>query len=261
MKDIAIIIPLHKIDPTILPYVKNAVDNVNKCQAKYTEGNLSPYIVGSKEVVGSELVKGIDGVQFIKNDGETDFCSQVNFAADKIDEDYFSILEFDDEYSEKWFSMVKDYYYSNEDVSLFLPVNIQISTKQGFRQFNNEYLLSKDTVDEIGFVTKDDLRSFMSINVTGGVFNRADFIKIGKYKPSIQIFFNYELLLRMVNKGLKVYVVPKEGYKHVIDRDDSLTDYYLKNMSEEEVRKWYVAATKEYEYLGNRSMTISDKKQ
>ena len=46
----------------------------------------------------------------------------------------------------------------------------------------------------------------------------------------MKLTFWYEYLLRAVNNGKKIYVIPKVGYRHHILRDDSLSDFYSKNM-------------------------------
>jgi hypothetical protein len=252
MKDIAVIIPVHKLkNDTEKSLLINAINNVKKCQENY-EYKLNTYIV-TPLTLDDDVT---NGCTVIKNDSETDFCSQVNLGASTVTEDYFSILEYDDEYNEKWFSMAHKYFYSNEDVSVFLPINIQIISKENYRQFANEAPWAMQFSQEIGFVDFKCLENYYGINLTGGIFNRDDFNRIGGLKPSIQVAFNYEFLLRVTNKKLKVFIVPKEGYRHVIDRDDSLTDICGKKFTQEEADKWYALATKEYLYEEDRKIDI-----
>lgn len=252
MKDIAVIIPVHELkNDTEKSLLINAINNVKKCQENY-EYKLNTYIV-TPLTLDNDIV---NDCTVIKNDGDTDFCSQVNLGASTVTEDYFSILEYDDEYNEKWFSMAHKYFYSNEDVSVFLPINIQIISKENYRQFANEAPWAMQFSQEIGFVDFKCLENYYGINLTGGIFNRDDFNRIGGLKPSIQVAFNYEFLLRVTNKKLKVFIVPKEGYRHVIDRDDSLTDICSKKFTQEEVDKWYALATKEYLYEEDRKIDI-----
>lgn len=252
MKDIAVIIPVHNIkDDAERSLLINAINNVKKCQ-EYYKHKLNTYIVTPLSL-DSDI---IEGCEVIHNDGNTDFCSQINLAANNVKEDYFSILEFDDEYSDKWFSMVDEYFYTNEDVSVFLPINVQIISKSGYRQFANEAPWALQFSNELGFVDFKCLDGYYGINLTGGVFNRNDFIRVGGLKPSIQVAFNYEFLLRVTNKKLKVFVVPKEGYKHIIDREDSLFDICMKKFSKDEVDKWYELAKREYLYDEDRNLTI-----
>ena len=69
--------------------------------------------------------------------------------------------------------------------------------------------------------------------------------------------FNYEFLLRLTKKELKVFVVPKEGYIHVIGRKGSLTDEYEKTLSADEINKWINLAKSEYMFTNDRKTDIS----
>lgn len=252
MKDIAVIIPVHELkDDTEKSLLIRAINNVKNCQ-KYYEHKLTTYIVTPLDL-GNDIC---NECEVLINDGATDFCSQINFAAKNVKEEYFSILEFDDEYNEKWFSMASKYFYTNEDVSLFLPINVQIISKDGYRQFGNETPWAMEFTQEIGYIDFNCLANYYGFNITGGIFNRNDFNRIGGLKPSIQVAFNYEFLMRITNKKLKVFVVPKEGYKHVIDRDNSLTDICGGKFKQEEVDKWYALAQQEYQYDEDRGVTI-----
>lgn len=261
MKDISIIIPLHKFDETIKVLLKRAFESIKKNEETYTFGKLIPIVVGPNDVL--ESVGENFGETFFyhpcQNNDKTDFCSQVNRAVNHVDTEYFSILEFDDVYTDKWFKMAHDYFYTNESVSIFLPINIIWSEDMpGQYQYVNEIAWTGAFSNEIGFVDFDALQDYPSFNLTGGIFNTDDFKKIGKFKPSIKVAFNYELLLRLTKKDLKVYVVPKEGYIHVIARTDSLTDEYNKSLSDEEVKKWFNLAKSEYMYLEDRKATIDN---
>ena len=248
MKDIAVIIPVHALkDDTEKDMLVRAINNVKECQKNY-DGKLKTYIVTPLSL-DKDIVKSVDEVIF--NIGRADFCSQVNLGALTVKEDYFSILEFDDEYNEKWFSMVKHYYYTNEDVSLFLPINVQI--------ISNETPWAMEFSEKLGYIDFKCLENYYGFNITGGVFNRDDFNRIGGLKYYIGVAFNYEFLLRLTNKKLKVFVVPKEGYKHVIDRDNSLTDICSKQFTQDEIDKQYIRAREEC--LKTTPTEKEDKKQ
>ena len=252
MKDIAVIIHVHKLkDDTEKKLLIRAINNVKNCQKHY-EHKLTTYIVTPLDL-GNDIC---NGCEVLINDGATDFCSQINFAAKNVKEEYFSILEFDDEYNEKWFSMASKYFYTNEDVSLFLPINVQIISKDGYRQFGNETPWALEFTQEMGYIDFNCLANYYGFNITGGIFNRDDFNRIGGLKPSIQVAFNYEFLMRITNKKLKVFGVPKEGYKHVIDRDNSLTEICGVKFTQDEVDKWYALAQQEYQYDEDRGVTI-----
>lgn len=264
MNDITVIIPI--LDKDVHDEkLTNAVNSVVKCQEHYTNGKLKIMIVVGVE---NEQSKGYEEkvfenveVKYLANPGKTDFCSQINYAVDHVETDYFSILEFDDEYKPKWFKFVNEYQYGNEEVSIFLPVNVVTDTKSEHWQYLNEIALATSNSDEIGIIDMEMLNMWTGFNLTGGVFNTSDFIKVGKYKPSIKIAFNYELMMRMINKKLRIMVVPKEGYVHVIGRKDSLTDTYNKEIPPEEIKLWFDLAKREYTYDTDREKDITRPKK
>lgn len=260
MKDITIIIPVHKFNDEIKNMLNKALDSIKSNQETYTFGKLIPLIVAPGNVL--ENIEDVFGktnfYQTCRNYSDNiDFCSQINFAVNNdVKTDYFSILEFDDEYKNNWFKMAHDYFYTNESVSLFLPINIITDTEHKQFQYVNEIAWTGSFSNEIGFLDFDCLQDYPSFNLTGGIFNTEDFKKIGCFKPSIKVAFNYEFLLRLTKIGLKVYVVPKEGYVHVIGRTDSLTDEYNNTLSRDDINKWFNLAKTEYSFKEDRKTTI-----
>lgn len=257
MKDISIIIPLHKFDDSIEGLLKNAFQSIKKNQENYKFGKLIPLVVGPNQIL-EEFGEKFGEKEFYhtcRNNKKTDFCSQINHAVKKIKTEYFSILEFDDTYTDKWFKMAHDYYFGNEDVSLFLPINI-LSNNNGDFQFGNEIAWAASFTNELGYIDYDCLSDYYTFNLTGGIFKTEDFVKVGGFKPSIKVSFNYELLLRMTSKKLRIFVVPKEGYHHVIGRKDSLTEKYNKEISDEDIPKWFKVAKMEYAFTEDRNIDI-----
>lgn len=272
MNDITVIVPIHIFNEKVKPLLDNALKSVNECAKIYKHGKLNVIFVYAKSIESDFLpymegvtdYSSIDNFDLTVNDGESDFCSQINFAVDKVKTDFFSILEFDDEYTTKWFNMAHEYYYGNETVSAFLPVNLNHDSN-GKWEYGNTMALSPAFItpdandkDDIGVINRLRLEHCSLFNLTGAIINTNDFIKCGKYKPSIKAAFNYELLLRMTGKfGLKVMVVPKEGYVHALGRIGSLTDEYNKTLSPDEVDKWFGLALRESIHVEDRKKDIS----
>ena len=127
MKNITIIIPVHEFNDAVNALLKNALKSVESCRNYYKDGNLPVVIVAAHNIGelidNSDISTYIPDTTIILNDTNTDFCSQINFAVDRINTEYFSILEYDDEYREKWFKLANDYFYGNESISIFLPLN------------------------------------------------------------------------------------------------------------------------------------------
>ena len=90
MKDITVIIPVHKIDEGELDLLKVAIKSVQDQQIKPE----SLMIVGPKNIkkdVDSLNFENLD-YAFIENPGETDFSSQINLGAESCKTEYFLFL-------------------------------------------------------------------------------------------------------------------------------------------------------------------------
>lgn len=258
---ISIIIPVHGMnkDNDIL-LLNKALESVKQCQQNY-EDNLCVKLIGDNNTLDSiRTNKNFNDsnvvIDYCINNVKTDFCSQINTAVNQyVDTEYFSILEYDDEYAPTWFNSVKEYHYTNEDVSVFLPINVQMENSQNIYQFCNELVWANEFSNELGFIDLDCLENYTGFNLTGGVFNTNDFKRIGGLKSSIEVAFNYEFLLRLTNKKLKAFVVPKEGYYHLLNREGSLTDHYSKTLTNELIKQWFNIAKTEYHYTEDRCKT------
>jgi hypothetical protein len=190
------------------------------------------------------------------NSGEYDFCSQVNFAVNNVcKNDYFMIVEFDDMVTPKWLNMVKPYIETREKCPVFLPLVETYDIKKPTTPlyYINEIGWSSSFVEEeLGSLNKTLLLDYCNFNITGAVIRRNDFIKSGCLKPSIKLSFGYELLLRFANLFKEVFVVPKVGYFHFVNREGSLTSRYHNEMTQEEGSWWIKLATEEYQYKKDR---------
>ena len=265
MNDITIIIPIHKLTNETKITLDKAIKSVITNRGNYTNGVLKIMLVVPEnfdeiEYLKTTFVEKNENIFITVNNTNTDFCSQINYGVNEIKTNnmstHFSILEYDDEFAPKWFKMVNEYYYTNEDVSVFLPVNLHYNEDKTHWEFCNEMVLASSFSNEIGFIDKDCLENCTTFNLTGGVFNVDDFLKVGGLKPSIEVAFNYEFLLRLTHNGYKAYVVPKEGYYHIIGMNDSLMDRYYKTMDDKTISEWFNVAKREYVYVEDRKKGI-----
>ena len=264
MRDITVIIPVlnKQLNSDELA---NAVESVKKCQEFYTEGKLKVLIVVESVENGLDYTafNGITYKYVVNDTGNYDYCSQINFGVKHVDTEYFSILEYDDYYTKKWFKMFNDYYVTNEDVSVFLPINIIHNAKTDEREFVNDIIWSSGFANELGIIDFDSLQQSGSFNLTGGIFKTSDWLG---YKPSIKVAFNYEYLLRATKpieddkheqkSRQKIMVVPKEGYHHEIFKDGSLSSYYFDNINDNDNMKWFELAKREYAFDEDRNKGI-----
>jgi hypothetical protein len=259
MKDITVIIPVLNAQ-LVSNDLENAVNSVKECQKYYNDGELKVLIVVEKVENGFDYA-GFDDIKYkyiVNDSGKYDYCSQINFGVKNVDTEFFSILEYDDYYTKKWFNMFNTYYATNEDVSVFLPINVIHNAKTNEREFVNDIIWSNGFANELGFIDFDCLQASASFNLTGGIFKTSDWLG---YKPSISVAFNYEYLLRATNKKQKVFVVPKEGYHHEIFGENSLSDYYYNNINEDDNMKWFELAKREYAFDEDRNKGIVNIKE
>lgn len=270
MKDITIILPIVKSDDATMQSLNGALSSVYDNCKTYHGGKIAVLTVGPeaikekvletmsgwKKFLGDDGKYGDSDFTFLVNGGNTDFCSQVNFAAGNVRTEWFSILEHDDEFAQNWFGMAHDYFYGNENASVFLPINQVFDSTINEWQFGNESVWASSFSDELGYFDKDCLHTPLPYFLSGGIFNTDDFLKAGGLKASLGVAFTYEFLLRMTNKKLDVYVVPKEGYKHVIGRDGSISKHWLDTLSDGDIQKYYALAKREYTFKEDRGTSI-----
>ena len=188
----------------------------------------------------------------IGNDA-SDFQTLVNNA---VNDDYkwFSILEYDDEYTPIWFQNVRKYIEFKPSTSIFLPLEDLVDfNKKEYVGFGNEAPWASSFSNDLGYIDLDCLQNFFEFYLTGSVFNTSDWKEVGGLKPNVDLYFWYELLLRWTNKGKTVFVIPKVGYVHYLGRKDSMLETYRKTISEEEAKRLLNVAKKEYFFKPNKS--------
>lgn len=261
--DITVIIPVHTADYDMENKLSRALESVKNAAEQYTHGNITTVVVCPPDVKDVLNSKPWD-VPFrviINDTGNTDFCPQINHAVQYIDTEWFSILEWDDTYYPIWFKNVYEYRIGRENVSMFIPINVVVDSTQNQYYFGNEMAWAMEFSSELGTVDFDCLQTTYNFNVTGAVINTKDFISAGMYKPSIKLAFNYELLLRMTNSAMGVYVVPKEGYLHTFGSEGSLGKMYMDTIPENERGAWFDLAKREYTFTEDRGKGIVLKKE
>ena len=250
MSNITVIVPIHKYDDEVASLLEDAVNsvpndmNVRLSCPKSIEKSLNEWCTGRKNV------------SVFSTSDESDFATLVNQAID--DTEYFSILEFDDEYTPTWFNNVQKYISEQPETSVFLPLEdlVDYTTKE-YIGYGNEAPWASSFSNEIGFIDLDCLQNFFNFYMTGSVFNTKDWKKIGGLKKSIKLTFWYEFLLRMTSKGKKIFVIPKVGYVHYLKRKGSVLDEYINTMDEKESEFWYNIAKQEYLFKDDRGKTYN----
>lgn len=253
VKNLTIIIPVHVFDDTVKSLLEEAVDSISE--------PMPTIIVAPKDVLAkireTESIGNRANINFIQSTKE-DFCNQVNSALKSCETEYFTILEYDDKFTPNFLKNFKKYTEAYKDVFGFLSLVEVIDYEHkdaGPIGYINEVFWASSFSEVLGYLDLDSVMNFLSINVTGAVFKTQEFIEIGGLKPSIKIAFWHEFILRAIHKEKKLFVIPKVGYMHTINRPDSLSDINQKTISEEEAEWWVELAQQEYYYTKDRKKT------
>ena len=244
MKDLVVIIPLHEFNKDVETLLTKAIESVpSELEIRVSCKN------GLSEDIKKAYKKHKNVVIYESEaaDAPSDFCSLVNQAVG--DSKWFSILEYDDEYTPIWFNNFKKYVDFYSDISVFLPLEDLIDASDNkFIGIGNEAPWASSFSNEIGYIDLDCLQNFFDFYLTGSIFNTEDWEEIGGLKPSIKLTFWYEFLLRATHNGKKIYVIPKVGYSHKLGREGSLIEGCKKTIDEKESNFWVSVAKKEYFY-------------
>jgi hypothetical protein len=264
MDNVTVIVPVHRLTGNENKFLQNAIKSVGS-----QRNGLIPQVLVvtsneelKKEVESLELDENIkDKITIIVNDGDSDFCSQINYGVDNIDTEWFSILELDDEYSIIWFDKVKEYMSHYSDVEVFLPIVLDVNSEGRFLHFTNEPVWAPEFSDKLGFLDNDSLLNFPNFQISGAVYKKEAFKSVGGLKPSIKIHFTYEFLLRMTYYDKTIMTIPKLGYKKVNMREDSLYHNFYNGetkMRPDEARWWFNQSKKESYFKNDRKITFEE---
>ena len=265
--NISVIIPVHECNDNITSLLTKAIESIEK-QEKTTEfpqiiivypTAIEECIVGWRD---SMLRKYQDKLNFllIKNEEKSDYQSQVNLAVKSVTADYFSVLEFDDEYSTTFFKNAVKYTEAYPEIDMFLTMMIEVNEKNEGIKLTNETVWAQQFVGEngeMGYLNLNALKQYTDFKLSGAVIKKLEFQNLGGYKSNIKLAFMYEFLLRALNNACKIFTIPKIGYKHLAVREGSLFDGYLKTMPANERKFWFETAMKEANFVNDRIIDMS----
>lgn len=257
MKQITTIIPVHKFDDEVRGLLETAV----KSFVETSKNNPSDLMfVGPKEVIEQVKAMNFQEAEYVESHDPW-FSAQINAAVKKVKTDYFAILEYDDEFTPIWFDNVAKYINTGDDISVYLPLTEVFDyqhKEEGPIGYVNEAVWASSFSEKLGYFDSECLQDYLIFNTTGGVFKTKDFIEVGGLKESMKLSFWYEFLLRAINKGKNIFVIPKVGYFHLVNRNGSLATDYAQNMSDRESEFWVELARKEYLYKTDRKKTYEE---
>jgi len=254
--NITVIIPIHILKGNVEEYFKTAIKSLQEQQVK-------PHEVLVVRCLCKDVIKFVDNfnygdldVRIVENKESKDFCTQINVGVKEVKTPYFSYLEVDDEMSKIWIKNGEKYIKSYGDVSVFLPITVDVNTDGKMISFTNEPVWAMQFSDELGYLDNNILQDYPNFNPSGAIINKEMFEKVGGLKKSIKLYFNYEFLLRVTYNGYKVMTIPKIGYKHTNMREGSLFWSYKNDKDEQltpnDAKEYYEISKKEYYFAEDR---------
>lgn len=256
MRNISVIVPVHKIGEDYSEMLKNAINSIGEF---HDDVNL--LIVCPPDIKNKILteVPSIHKEEIIVNNESTDFCTQVNKGIESCKTEWFTILEMDDEFKQSWFTSMNQYMNAFKDVDVFLPIVKDINVEGKFLSFTNESTWAYGFTNEQGYLDNEVLMDFQNYQISGGLYRTKVVIDNGMLKENIKLTFGYEFLLRLTQNNVRILTVPRIGYQHVNFREDSLFWLYKNNdetkLSEKEVKFWVETAKKEFFFKTKRDVT------
>lgn len=239
MNNITVIIPIHSISSEEMNLLHKAINSVPK--------DIPIILSCGKNVNSQKITEDTDhSITSINEANGTTFAELTNAAVKAVTTDYFSILEFDDEYTPYWFTHVQAYIEEYPQNSVFMPLtDILDFSDSHFINFGNAEAWASSFSNDIGYIDNECLQNYFDFYLTGSVFKTEDWNEVGGLKPLIKVTFWYEWLLRATNQDKKVYVIPKIGYKHYLGRPSSLIEQYKATVSQDEAQWWFDLAKKD----------------
>jgi len=264
--DITVIVPVHEWNDKVKELFNKAIETVALQEG--VEDRPEVLVVYAAALESNEdFKKNLEQeydklkVTFVKNEGETDFQSQVNLGAENVKTRFFSILEYDDEYSTTYFKIMNSYIKEPEfkGVDVFLPIVVETNDQDQALKLTNETVWSKQFVGEngtMGYLNTQGLNQYTDFKICGALIKTDEFKNAGGLKRNIKLTFQYEFLLRYLNNASKVYTVPKIGYKHLTIREGSLFHTYQTTMDMNERKFWFETAKKESNFFNDRPIDL-----
>jgi hypothetical protein len=258
MKNITVLIPIHKINEDYKEMLNKALESVEDFHNDVKVSLVCPAEVKKELTNLSDKLE----INFVVNKGETDFCSQVNLGIEKCDTEWFTILEVDDQFKSIWLKSINDYRKIYSDVDVFLPIVKDINSEGTFVSFTNESAWAYGFTDMQGFIDNEVLLEYQNYQISGGLYRTQKIKDNGSLKENIKLTFGYEFLLRLTHNGVRVMTVPRVGYQHVNLREDSLFWLYKNDenslLSEKEVKFWLDSAKKEFFFKNKRDVNYTE---
>lgn len=216
-----VLIPVHKYNDD----VKALLDKALKSVENQTLSPKATAVVCPQEI--ADVIKENHNVDVIVNGGDTDFCSQINVGAEAIETDYFTILEFDDEFTRNAILHVEKYCKSRNfsNSNIILPLVSLIKDGREL-MIANGAAWAQEFTSKLGYLDLKSVSENDIFIISGATINKATYQEIGGLKSNIKLLFTKEFLMRAIHMNSVVSILPKISMLHTIGREDSLFENY-----------------------------------
>lgn len=252
IKDLTIIIPVKKYESSMDELLLNAIKSCKDNKVILVGENVTEFTKASE----SKNIKALE----TECSSENTYQYNVNKAVETVDTEYFAVLEYDDKFSDIFEDTFNEYKgFENEDIFGYLHLTEIVDDEDKKTiGYANEAFWASSFSERIGFVDIESLGEYLNFNTSGAIFKTDKFKELGGLKESMKLVFWYEFLLRALYNGKKLFVIPKVGYYHLVNRTGSLSAIYAETLSEEEADWWVDLAKKEYFFKNDRKKTYSE---
>ena len=106
----------------------------------------------------------------VTNDGETDFCSQVNLGIEKCETTWFSILEIDNEYTPNLLPAFNKYQKMFTDADIYLPIVKDVNSEGKLLSFTNESVWAYGFSETQGVLDNEVLMDYQNYQTSGPIY-------------------------------------------------------------------------------------------
>jgi hypothetical protein len=253
---INLILPIHTIDREIKSRFETFIESVKKQTVK--DFTLTIVYKPTKELESYLTDYKFDSnVTLLKNEGQTDFCSQINYGAKNTTSQYMAVVEVDDEITPTYIQNAVQHILAYPSVSTFLPIVVDTNASGEFISFTNESVWAMNLTETIGYLDNESLSAYENYQTSGMIIKTEVFNEIGGLKSNVKLSFGYEFLLRLTHQSNEVYIIPKLTYRHTNFRKGSLFWDYKEGenkLSSNEAKFWLETAKKEQFFKEDREI-------
>lgn len=243
MNKITVIIPVHRIaNENDLQFFNNMKESINQQHSKaFNVLIITPDVMECNADGFSYDFSPDVNVKIHYTETALSYQNAVNLGASLCETPYFTVLEFDDVFTNKYI------YHANRHLKVFkdsydvlLNLVFEVNESGGMMGIRNEVAWVVNQMNVQGELDIDKSKQMLnSLSLVGAIINKERFLSINGLKPSFEMFFNQEFIIRALENSFNIFVIPRIGVKHTNNRAGSYFDECSKTFSNEDRRYWH----------------------